>query len=294
MSEKNSDSITNAKQFTSGLNIEANVGCKLNINYAPAGDDRITVRVTGTKRRVDAITVEERGGDIVINESYGDGNVVDVVVASGDVYVNHGNAAHVGPVFGSVTVNNRGVAIGSMTVSGAGAVGVNMSGGRVTVNGVDVTDTVGANDPPATIDVTLPMGSKPRLDLELSGTGVAMVSVSCAKVKVRASGCAGVGIANATKLKVRAMGTANVAIAEMVGDCDIGASGCAVVAIKGGIIGNLEVDASGTANVGVFAASADEAGLEASGMARITVARVKRPASRSVSGMAQITVTRTG
>lgn len=217
---------------------------------------------------------------------------VNVTVAGGGVVVGPGAAVvHGVRSRGTTTVATGGaVAAGATSVVGAGSgVSVVSSGGRVVVNGVDVTEQVsaGGGDPtaePPVVTVVVPEGTDVGADrcLDLTLTGLR------GRVRAQTTDSGRLVAEEATGARLTAGGQSSAELRRSTGPVTLRASGQARVTLDGDF-GDVGLELSGQAGV-TGSGSYGEVTGHASGMSRVHLAGPATGGQVTTSGMASVRI----
>lgn len=206
------------------------------VRVAPAEDGSATARVEirGDRGYRDSVTVtyDQRNNRLAVREPAG--------VSRGGVSVIGGNVVVGGSIFG---------ARGNVLVSGGGR-SVSISGGRVVIDGKDVTSLVGngGGEPVDTsarsITIVVPTGTDTGIDdcaeADLADLGGRVRASLTGEGTLRARGAAGA--------KLDLSGASRVAIEQSTGELDIALSGASQVTLSGDF-GDVDLDISGASEV---------------------------------------------
>lgn len=246
--------------------------------------DKPTVQVTfeGSDRRKAELRVRGRGPGSVLS-------IEDTSVGHGITVSNLRG--------GNVVVGNMSVSAdsnSSISVSGNGC-SINMSGGRITVNGVDMTDKMqgGASvsqEPPARLLVRVPVGM--ALSLE-DMRGETTIGDVCGNLTVYSAGMSHLHAGKVRGLEVTIAGSSRVEVAHVDGPCQVTISGSGRVRCRGGRTSKLYASISGSGHVR-FDGTATEADLSITGSGEIDVFRVVERLRKRKTGSGAITVGSTG
>jgi hypothetical protein len=231
------------------------------------------VEVTGPPEYQDALTVEY---DAVENrlEVREQPQLGVTVVGSGSVVVSGSSA----------------VATGSVVSGSGGVTVVSSGGGRVVVNGVDVTDQVSdrttgaAGDPPPSVTIIVPEGTDTGAercrDLLLAGLR--------GRVRAVVEGAARLTVTEATGARLTVTGQSRATLQRSSGPASFAVSGQSSVE-AGGEFGDVHVALSGQARL-VGIGSFGQVTGEATGMARVDLRGSVAGHDVRTSGMARVTV----
>lgn len=234
---------------------------------ALAGDAAYTARVdiTGDVDWRDAVNVayDPAGNRLTVSEAPGRwGHHGGVTVSDGSVVINSG-----------IVIGNGTTQVNTFRAGGASTVIHGMVGGRVVVNGVDITDTVNQTRPPVgpdrAITITVPTGTdtgiddchlvrldgiQGRLRVDLDGTGEVHAS-DATGVRLQLAGQATATVTRSTgPVSVKALGQATARLDGDYGDVDLILTGQASVTghgtyghVGGQAMGQCTVDLKGQA-----------------------------------------------
>jgi hypothetical protein len=173
------------------------VSARITTQTGPA--NQITVDVEGSQRYIDSLTIEQDGDVVSIREAEGAGGDGITVVSTG-----RGQ--------GGVVVTGRGGIVAG-NISGSVITG----GGRVVVNGVDVTKLAREgggsieNEPEPTITVTVPAGTNTLIE---RNTDVTLQHGGRVQGTVGGQGRLDARIVVSARLTISGQSTANVRLAE--------------------------------------------------------------------------------
>ncbi len=250
------------------------VGLICDVTIEPWDGDGIETRLVASERRAAAITMALSGRTLVISDKW-EGTTISM---------------------GSTTVVTRGRGGGSVSIHASGGStvsNINVGGGRIMVNGRDITSAVdaaaGSAEPPARLTVRMPRGKAIALEGMIGRTDIGDVQGPL-DIQATASGDVKCGLVTSARIAI--LGSSDVEIAGVVGGpLSVQVQGSGDVEIGGGVVGDLDVSIMGSGDV-TFDGNAERARLSIMGSGDIRVARVVGSLSKSALGSGKIKVSR--
>ena len=256
------------------------------VEMHPCGEPTVQVRFEGSARRKAELRVRGRGpGSVLSIEDTSPGEGITVSnLRSGNVVV--GNMSVSADSTSSVSVSSGGCSI-------------QMAGGRVKINGVDVTEqmrngggvAIGASDKaaeqPARLVLRVPLGMALSLNDMRADATIGDVG---GNLSVYSSGVSRVAAGKVRGLEVTIAGSGRVEVAEVAGGpCQAHISGSGRVRVRRGNVGKAVASITGSGNVR-YDVTAEEADLSITGSGEIDLFRATKRLRKRKTGSGAITV----
>jgi hypothetical protein len=254
-------------------------GLSAPVTVIPGSPGEITITIKGDTDYQKAVTVTH-GRAVEIVEKDGGSN--SITVNGGSVIIGGDNSGVVIGSSGTVMTNTFGRGSYRTVVSGN-------VGGRVIVNGVDVTDVVNerrATTPPSpnrAVTITIPPGT------DIAIERCAKTNISGIKGRIRASirSQSSLTVDDATGLRAKISGQSTVSV-RGTGPADLDVSGQSTVRLRGDFQ-DVELDISGQSTVSGSGTFRTVTG-EASGMSRVDFSGAAETTNVTTFGMSTATL----